>query len=202
MERSAAATNQRIGRRTLLRTGAAFAAAGPALPTAAAAPAAGRATASFAYVGAFTTPERKAHGDGINVYRIDPPSGVWGHAQLLPMANPSFLTLDRERRFLNTGAEIAVAPSGRFVYGSNRGHDSIAIFAVDRGTGTLRPVGWAPTRRQTPRFFTLDPAGVVLYAANQDSDTIAPMRIDPAKGALTPTGQTIKVANPVSIVFA
>jgi 6-phosphogluconolactonase (cycloisomerase 2 family) len=49
---------------------------------------------------------------------------------------------------------------------------------------------------------TIDPAGVMLYAANQDSDTIVPMRIDPAKGALTPTGQTIKVANPVSIVFA
>src|SRR5262249_36862074 len=63
-------------------------------------PRANRTTALFAYVGAFTTPERKGHGGGINVYRVDPTSGAWSHEQLLEIANPSFLTLDRAQRFL------------------------------------------------------------------------------------------------------
>ena len=70
----------------------------------------------------------------------------------------------------NSGAEIAVAPSGRFLYGSNRGHDSIAIFAIDTASGGLTPVGWQPTQGRTPRFFALDPSGAHLYAANQNSE--------------------------------
>ena len=66
----------------------------------------------------------------------------------------------------NTGADVAVASSGRFVYGSNRGHDSIAIFAVDHAQGTLTPVGWEPTQGKTPRFFGLDPAANFLSAAH------------------------------------
>src|SRR5271169_691925 len=101
----------------------------------------------------------------------------------------------------NTGAEVAVAPSGRFVYGSNRGHDSIAIFAVDHAQGTLSPVGWEPTQGKTPRFFGLDPAAKFLYAANQDSDTIVTFRVNPATGRLAPTGQVVKVGSPVCIIF-
>jgi 6-phosphogluconolactonase (cycloisomerase 2 family) len=101
----------------------------------------------------------------------------------------------------NSGAEIAVAPSGRFVYGSNRGHDSIAIFAVDRSTGLLAPIGWEPTRGRTPRFFCLDPSGAQLYAANQNSDAIVSFRVDRATGRLTPTGETVKVASPTTIAF-
>lgn len=102
----------------------------------------------------------------------------------------------------NSGAEIAVAPSGRFVYASNRGHDSIAIFAVDQSTGTLAPVGWEPTQGSTPRFFALDPSGAFLYAANQGSDTIVTFRVDRETGMLTPTGQVLTTGSPVCIVFA
>lgn len=102
----------------------------------------------------------------------------------------------------NTGSEIAVAPSGRFVYASNRGHDSIAIFAVDGDTGLLTAIGWEPTQGETPRFFGLDPSGAFLYAANQGSDTIVTFRVDPARGTLHPTGQIIATGSPSCIVFA
>jgi 6-phosphogluconolactonase (cycloisomerase 2 family) len=406
MAKASPATENYINRRIVLKGGAALAAAGPALLRggyAEAQPRPNRTTALFAYVGAFTTPERKGHGGGINVYRVDPTSGAWSHEQLLEIVNPSFLTLDRAQRFLyavhadleevsayaidkengritalnrqscggknpvhlsidptgrwiitanysagtvgvvpiekdgtlgprsdlvnlpgepgpdrkqqasshphdavfdpsgrfiavpdkgldrvfvfrldaangklmpndppfvatragagprhiafhsqmplayvineldssvttyrfdaqrgslqpiqilpsipanytgnNTGAEIAVASSGRVVYTSNRGHDSIAIFAVDRRDGTLTSVGWAPTDAKSPRFFCLDPSAKILYAANadegfsgqQNTDTIVPFRINQANGMLTPTGQVIKTNSPCTIVFA
>ena len=406
MDKASTAADQRIGRRIVLKAGAALAAAGPAVLRgghAKAQPRTNRETALFAYVGAFTTPERKGHGGGINVYRVDPASGAWTHEQLLEIANPSFLTLDRAQRFLyavhadldevsayaidkqngqitalnrqscggknpvhlsidptgrwivtanysagsvgvvpiekdgtlgprtdlvtlsgepgpdgkrqasshphdavfdpsgrflvapdlgfdrvfvfrldaetgkltandppfvatragagprhiafhprmpfaylinelgssitayrfdpqrgslqpiqilpsipadytgnNHGAEIAVAPSGRVVYASNRGHDSIGIFAVDQRGGALTPVGWAPTHAKSPRFFCLDPAAQILYAASadegfsdqQNTDTIVPFRINQANGMLTPTGQVIKTSSPCTIFFA
>jgi 6-phosphogluconolactonase (cycloisomerase 2 family) len=101
----------------------------------------------------------------------------------------------------NTTSEIAVAPSGRFVYASNRGHDSVAAFAVDPSTGTLSPVAWQPTQGKTPRFIGLDPAGATLYAANQDSDSIVAFRVDARSGALTPAGQVIAVGSPSTVVF-
>jgi 6-phosphogluconolactonase len=101
----------------------------------------------------------------------------------------------------NSGAEIAVAPSGRFLYGSNRGHDSIAIFAIDTATGGLTPVGWESTGGRTPRFFTLDPSGALLLAANQNSDTVVIFRVNQATGRLAPADQIVKVASPTTIVF-
>jgi len=408
MDKTSDAANKLIDRRIVLKAGAAFAAAGPVLLRGGRAEAqapANRATAQFAYVGAFTTPERHGHGGGINVYRVDPASGAWTHEQLLEVVNPSFLTLDRAQRFLysvhadldevsayaidkqnghitplnrqscggknavhlsidptgrwiitanysagsvgvvpiekdgtlgpradlvnlpgepgpnrkdqasshphdavfdpsgrfiavpdkgldrifvfrldaatgkltandppfvtaragagprhiafhrdmplayvinelgssvatyrfdaqrgsldtiqilpsipssytgeNTGAEIGVAPSGRFVYASNRGHDSVAVFAVDRHAGTLTPVGWALTDAKSPRFFGLDPAGKILYAANadegaggrgqQNTDTIVAFKVNQADGVLTPSGRAIKVNSPCTIVFA
>ena len=101
----------------------------------------------------------------------------------------------------NSGAEIAVAPSGRFLYGSNRGHDSIAIFAIERTSGLLTAIGWEPTQGRTPRFFGLDPSGAHLYAANQNSDTVVIFRINQTTGKLTPTGETVKVASPTTIAF-
>jgi 6-phosphogluconolactonase (cycloisomerase 2 family) len=101
----------------------------------------------------------------------------------------------------NTGAEIAVAPSGRFVYGSNRGHDSIAIFSIDQSSGLLTSVGWEPTQGKTPRFFGLDPTGTHLYAANQNSDTVVIFRVNQTTGKLTPTGETLDVKSPVTIAF-
>ena len=395
-----------LDRRIVLKAGAALAAAGPAVLRgghAEAQPRANRGAALFAYVGAFTTPERKGHGGGINVYRVNPTSGVWAHEQLLEIVNPSFLTLDRAQRFLysihadldevsayaidkqsgqisalnrqscggknpvhlsidptgrwiatanysagsvgvvpiekdgtlgprsdlvnlpgepgpdrkqqasshphnavfdpsgrfiavpdkgldrvfvfrldaasgkltpndppfvatrdgagprhiafhprmplayvinelgssvatyrfdgqrgslqpiqivpstpasytgnNTGAEIAVAPSGRVVYASNRGHDSIGVFAVNARDGTLTPVGWAQTGAKSPRFFGLDPAARMLYAANadegfskqQNTDAIVAFSVNQANGKLTPTGQVSKTNSPCTIVFA
>src|SRR5262245_61412029 len=94
MAKASPATDKCINRRTVLKGGAALAAAGPALLRggyAEAQPRANGTTALFAYVGAFTPPERKGHGGGINVYRVDPTSGAWSHEQLLEIANPSFL---------------------------------------------------------------------------------------------------------------
>jgi len=130
----------------------------------------------------------------VTTYRYDPEHGSLQPAQVVPTIPPSFTGN-------NTGAEVAVAPSGRFVYGSNRGHDSIAIFAVDHAQGTLSPVGWEPTQGKTPRFFGLDPATTFLYAANQDSDTIVAFRVNPVTGRLKPTGQVVKTGSPVCIIF-
>jgi 6-phosphogluconolactonase (cycloisomerase 2 family) len=102
----------------------------------------------------------------------------------------------------NTAAEIAVSSDGRFVYCSNRGHDSIAIFAVDASTGHLELVSCVPSGGRVPRFFALDPTGHFLYAANEQSDTIVPFRIDAAKGTLAPGGPAISNASPVAIAFA
>jgi 6-phosphogluconolactonase (cycloisomerase 2 family) len=99
----------------------------------------------------------------------------------------------------NTAAEIAVSSDGRFVYCSNRGHDSIAVFSADPATGLLTPVAWTPSQGRTPRFITLDPAGKFLYAANEQSDTIVPFRIQ--SGKLSPAGEPIRNLSPVSIVF-
>ena len=101
----------------------------------------------------------------------------------------------------NTGAAIVVSPSGRFVYASNRGHDSVGIFRVDEPTGMLSPVGWELTRGSTPRFVGLNPAGTRLFAANQRSDTIVEFAVDQVAGTLSPTGQVIAANTPVCIVF-
>jgi 6-phosphogluconolactonase len=98
-------------------------------------------------------------------------------------------------------SEIEVAPSGRFVYASNRGHDSLAIFSIDEFTGLLASVGWESTQGKTPRFFAIYPAGTFLYVANQDSDTIVTFRVDQTGGQLTPTGQVVKTGSPSCIVF-
>ncbi len=101
----------------------------------------------------------------------------------------------------STTAEILVHPSGRFVYGSNRGHDSIAMFAVDETSGQLTALGHAPTQGKDPRSITLDPAGVYLLAANQNSDTVITFRIDQTTGRLTATGGIAPIPTPVCLLF-
>ena len=101
----------------------------------------------------------------------------------------------------NTTAEIGVAPDGRFVYVSNRGHDSIATFAV-ADSGRLRLLGCEPTGGKRPRFFTLDPDGAFLYAANQESDTVVAFAVDKANGTLRRIGQEVRVGSPSAISFA
>ncbi|MGI8741292.1 MAG: lactonase family protein [Bryobacteraceae bacterium] len=101
----------------------------------------------------------------------------------------------------NTTAEILADPRGRFLYGSNRGHDSIAVFAVDPATGTLSAVEHVSTMGKVPRNFAIDPTGSYLLAANQTSGNIAVFRIHPETGRLSPTGKVIVVDAPVCIVF-
>ncbi len=101
----------------------------------------------------------------------------------------------------NYTAEIHVHPSGEFVYASNRGHHSIAIFLVDPATGGLQPRGRTPTRGEWPRNFAFDPSGRFLLAANQNSDNIAVFTIETSSGALTPAQRDISIDAPVCIVF-
>jgi 6-phosphogluconolactonase len=102
----------------------------------------------------------------------------------------------------NSTAEVRVHPSGKFVYVSNRGHDSIAIFAIDPKTGGVKPIGHQSTEGKTPRNFGIDPEGKFLVAANQDSGTVVVFKIDPETGLLKPTGHTAKVPMPVCVKMA
>lgn len=99
----------------------------------------------------------------------------------------------------STCADVQVSRSGLFVYASNRGHDSIAIYRVDRRTGHLTCLGHEPTRGRTPRSFAIDPTGRFLLAANQDSDAIVTFRIDARSGKLQPTGHVAPVPTPVCV---
>ena len=101
----------------------------------------------------------------------------------------------------STSADIHVHPSGRFVYASNRGHDSIAIYRVDAARGTLALVGHEPTRGRTPRSFAIDPNGRFLIAANQDSDSLVTFRIDADTGTLRPAGEATWAPTPVCVKF-
>jgi 6-phosphogluconolactonase len=133
-------------------------------------------------------------GSTITTYHFDPGTGALEPVQIVP-------TLPSSYTGNNTAAEIVMAPSGRFLYGSNRGHDSIAVFAIDTASGLLTSVGWQSTEGRTPRFFALDPPGAMLYAANQNSDTVVIFRVNQTTGQLTPADQVVKVASPTTIVF-
>ena len=98
-------------------------------------------------------------------------------------------------------AEIEVHPSGKFVYGSNRGHDTLAVFAIHPKTGALTLVEHESSGGKVPRSFGIDPTGRWLLAANQSSDNIVVFSIDPKTGALAPTGQHIQVGAPVCVKF-
>ncbi len=121
------------------------------------------------------------------------------HGVLHPLQNIS--TLPVRFHGTNTCAEVQVHPSGKFVYGSNRGHDSIAIFAVDGQTGKLRFVGHELTRGKEPRNFAIDPSGRYLLAANQNSDNVVVFRIDAGTGKLHATGSTVHVFSPVCVTM-
>jgi 6-phosphogluconolactonase len=101
----------------------------------------------------------------------------------------------------NDAAEIAIHPSGKFLYTSNRGDDSIAVFAIDRASGKLTFVERVPSGGKTPRNFAIDPTGKHLLAANEESGNIVEFQIDSATGKLTPAGEVAKVASPVCLVF-
>lgn len=101
----------------------------------------------------------------------------------------------------NSCAEIAVHPSGKFVFGSNRGHNSIAVFAVNAKSGRLTFLEHQSTQGKTPRHFAIDPTGHWLLAENQDSDSVVVFSVDQKTGRLKPAGQTVEVPAPVCAVF-
>lgn len=116
----------------------------------------------------------------VTAWKFDAPSGTLTALQTLP-------TLPVGLKVNNTCADLEVTPDGKFLYGSNRGHDSLARFAIDASTGRLTALGHTPTEK-TPREFALDPLGQFLVAAGQGSDRAAVYRIDAATGELQPLG--------------
>jgi len=96
-------------------------------------------------------------------------------------------------------AEVAVHPSGKFLYGSNRGHDSIVVYGIDQKTGSLRLIEHQSTAGKVPRHFEIDPTGNFLLAANQDSGTVVNFRIDATTGKLTPLGVVIHAESPMCV---
>jgi 6-phosphogluconolactonase len=122
----------------------------------------------------------------------DRKTGAFQELQIVP-------TLPEGFHDESTSADIQVSPSGRFIYASNRGHDSIAIYRINQRTGRLTYVDHAATQGRTPRSFCLDPTGRFLLAANQDSDMIVTFRIDARTGKLRPTGHVAHVPTPVCV---
>ncbi|MCU1267809.1 MAG: 6-phosphogluconolactonase [Acidobacteria bacterium] len=113
----------------------------------------------------------------------------------------TIVTLPKEFKGENTSADIHVSLDGRFLYCSNRGHDSIAAFKIDPRSGKLTFIAHEPTGGQTPRNFAIDPTGTFLLAANQKSDNIVTFRLDPKTGRLRATGHVVKVPSPVCLKF-
>jgi 6-phosphogluconolactonase len=101
----------------------------------------------------------------------------------------------------NTCAEIELTPSGRYLYASNRGHDSLAIFSVNSNDGSLNLVGRQATLGKTPRSFGIDSEGKFLVAANQGTDSLVSFQLDSATGKLDPVGQKVEVPSPVCVQF-
>ena len=133
-------------------------------------------------------------GSSVTVFAYDAPRGA-----LKEMQTVSTLPLGFSGH--NDTAEAEVDARGRFLYVSNRGHDSIAVFAIG-ANGTLTPVEHASTAGKAPRHFKIDPTGAYLFAANQDSGNVVQFRIDPKSGRLTATGRTVEVVLPVCLLFA
>lgn len=124
----------------------------------------------------------------------DADAAVFTELQTLPMLPADFTGQ-------STAADIHVTPDGRFVYASNRGHDSLAIYAVDPATGLLTATGHQLTGGRTPRGFGLDPSGRWVVVANQDTDNVVVFSLDPDTGALTPTGCEMPVKRPCCVAF-
>ena len=129
----------------------------------------------------------------VTAYRYEAQTGTLEPFQLLPSLPDSFTGNSR-------AAEITVSADGGFIYASNRGHDSVAVFSVDAATGRLAPVEWVQTDR-TPRFLTLDPSGRFLFVASEDDDTITAFAVSAESGRLSRVGQPVRTGSPVCIIF-
>jgi 6-phosphogluconolactonase len=125
----------------------------------------------------------------------------WNSEQGKLTSLQSVSTLPEDFNGKSTTAEIAVSPDGRFLYGSNRGHDSIVVFSIDSNTGRLSSVSHHSSGGQTPRNFAIAPNGAFLLAANQQSHNVVVFRIDRQTGKLEPTGVTVEIPSPVCVTF-
>jgi 6-phosphogluconolactonase len=130
----------------------------------------------------------------VTAFRYDAEAGVLDDIQTIS-------TLPARFDGANSGAEIDVHPSGRWLYVSNRGHNSVALFTIDVGRGTLTWVDAQNTRGAKPRHFGIDPSAGYLAVANQDSDTILLARIDAGSGRLTPAPTLANAPSPVCVKF-
>jgi 6-phosphogluconolactonase len=133
-------------------------------------------------------------GSSITTFSYDAEHGVLHALNTVSTLPPDFKGHD-------DSAEVYVHPNGRFLYGSNRGSDTIAVFALDPVKGTPTPVQYAPTGGKTPRGFCIDPTGSYLIAGNMDSNSLVVFRIDKKTGRLTPTGQKEDLYEPVCVMF-
>jgi 6-phosphogluconolactonase len=133
-------------------------------------------------------------GSSVTSFSYEPGRGTLHELQTISM-------LPKDFSGKNDAAEIQIHPNGKFLYASNRGHDSIAVFSIDPKRGTLTPVEYVPTQGKAPRYFTIDPTGSRLWVANQNSGNIVIFQINPANGRLTASGQRLEVASPVCLKF-
>jgi 6-phosphogluconolactonase len=132
----------------------------------------------------------------VTAFHYDPEAGTLTPKQTLSTLPPDVT----DRQGMST-AEVQVHPSGKFLYGSNRGHHSIAIFTIDPATGLLTAAGHQGAGIQTPRNFGIDPTGNYLLVANQDGGSVIVFRIHPTTGQLEPTDSRIEVSSPVCVKF-
>ena len=131
----------------------------------------------------------------VTAHRFDQATGKLTPFQLVTTLPDTFVGDSR-------ASEIALSHDGSRLYASNRGHDSVATFAVDPITGRLTPRGWTDTQGKTPRFFALDPAGRFLFVADEDSDRIVTFRANDPDGELLASGAPVATGSPVCIIFA
>ena len=108
----------------------------------------------------------------------------------------------QSRGLKNMPADIRIHPNGKFVYGSTRGNNSIAVFKLDEATGKLTTVDIVPSGGLTPRAFNFEPSGKYLFAANQESNNIVTFAVDAATGEITQTGAKVEIERPVCLKFA
>jgi 6-phosphogluconolactonase len=130
----------------------------------------------------------------MTAFRYDQARGTLQEIQTLS-------TLPENFEGASTCAEVQISPSGKFLYGSNRGHETIVTYAIDQRDGTLTCIGHESTRGKTPRNFVVDPAGEFLLVANQDTNNIVIFRLDPTSGKLSATGHETDVPTPVCVKF-
>ncbi|MBL8215016.1 MAG: lactonase family protein [Bryobacterales bacterium] len=132
-------------------------------------------------------------GSAVTAFTWDANKGVFNEIQHISTLPDGF-------KGVNNCAEVVAHPNGKFLYGSNRGHNSLAVFKID-GQGKLTAAGHVPTGGEIPRNFAIAPGGKWLLAANQNTNNVVVFAVDPNSGNLTPTGQQVKVGAPVCIRY-